>query len=76
MFRVIMQRDEIFGCVNTDSAIAKLGLTLNYVEKLTKDDSAPLKVYSQHEIEDGRLDFTILVYNDKNGSMRKEFFTQ
>ena len=36
-----MQRDKIFGCVHTDSAIENLSLTLNYVEKLTKDYAAP-----------------------------------
>ena len=30
---------------------------------------------THHEIEDGRF-FEIIVYNDKTGSMRKEFFTQ
>ena len=34
-----MQRNEILGCVHTDS-LCFASLTLNYVEKLTKDDAA------------------------------------
>ena len=41
-----LQRNEIFGCVHTDSIVS---WTLNYVEKLTKYDTAPLKVpYYRH----------------------------
>ena len=37
-----LQRNEIFGCVHTDSIVS---WTLNYVEKLTKDDTAPPESY-------------------------------
>ena len=36
--RTSLQRNEIFGCVHTDSIVS---WTLNYVEKLTKYDTAP-----------------------------------